>query len=162
MINPILSAILWDGTAFSHLTSHFFRQCYKTLLKAHPEVWDNFWQLKYLQKWWKIFIISPQKLFSFSTYLGFLCWLFDHVAKQLDKKDKINLKFYDVKAWLTIVIHILSNNSRSKSNQKTKFGQFIKCNIRNIFIQKWYTKCDGETSSRAFFEKLKLSIFLTQ
>ena len=30
----------------------------------------------------------------------FLSWLFGHVAKQLDKKDKVNLKFYDVTAWL--------------------------------------------------------------
>ena len=35
--------------------------------------------------------ISRQKLFSFSRYL----------TKQLDKKDKVNFKFYDVTAWLT-------------------------------------------------------------
>ena len=28
----------------------------------------------------------------------FLSWLFGHVAKQLDKKDTINFKFYDVTA----------------------------------------------------------------
>ena len=31
----------------------------------------------------------------------FLSWLFGHVAKRLDKKDKVNFKFYDVTAWLT-------------------------------------------------------------
>ena len=31
----------------------------------------------------------------------FLSRLFFHVAKRLDKKDKLNLKFYDVTAWLT-------------------------------------------------------------
>ena len=28
----------------------------------------------------------------------FLSWLFGHVLKQLDYKDKVNLKFYDVAA----------------------------------------------------------------
>ena len=31
----------------------------------------------------------------------FLSWLFDHVAKLLDKKDKVNFKFYDVTTCLT-------------------------------------------------------------
>ena len=30
----------------------------------------------------------------------FLFWLFGHVAKLLDKEDKINFSFYDVTAWL--------------------------------------------------------------
>ena len=30
-----------------------------------------------------------------------------------------------------------------------KFGQLIDYNMRIIFIEKWYTKCDGETSPRA-------------
>ena len=30
----------------------------------------------------------------------FLSWLFGHVAKRLDKKDKVNFKFYYVTAWL--------------------------------------------------------------
>ena len=39
-----------------------------------------------------------------------------------------------------------------------KFGQLIECNMRNIFLEKSYTKFDGETSPRPFSEKLKLSI----
>ena len=62
----------------------------------------------------------------------------------------------------TIVTHILPNISRSKGNQTTKFGQLIDYNMRNIFIEKWYTKCGGETSPRSFSEKLKLSISLDQ
>ena len=42
------------------------------------------------------------------------------------------------------------------------FGQLIECNMRNILLEKSYTKCDGETSSRPFSEKLKLSISLDQ
>ena len=34
--------------------------------------------------------------------------------------------------------------------------------MRNIFLEKWYTKCGGETSPWAFSEKLKLSIYLDQ
>ena len=43
-----------------------------------------------------------------------------------------------------------------------KFGQSIEYNLRNIFIEKSYIKCDGETILRPFFEKLKLSISLDQ
>ena len=60
----------------------------------------------------------------------------------------------------TIVIYILSNLSRSKGNQTMKFGPLIECNMRNIFLEKSYIKCDGETSPRPFSEKLKLSISL--
>ena len=31
----------------------------------------------------------------------FLSWLFSHVGKQRDEKDMVNLKFYDLTAWLT-------------------------------------------------------------
>ena len=39
-----------------------------------------------------------------------------------------------------------------------KFGQLIEYNMRNIFLEKLYTKCGGETSPRPFSESLKLSI----
>ena len=57
---------------------------------------------------------------------------------------------------------MLSNISRSKGNEIMKFGQLIECNMRKIFLEKSYTKCDGETSPRPFSEKLKLSISLNQ
>ena len=43
-----------------------------------------------------------------------------------------------------------------------KFGQLIECNIRNIFVEKLYTKCGGETSPGLFSEKIKLTISLDQ
>ena len=43
-----------------------------------------------------------------------------------------------------------------------KFGQLIECNIRNIFLEKSYTKCGGENSPGPFFEKVKLTIYLDQ
>ena len=33
-----------------------------------------------------------------------------------------------------------------------KFGQLMECNMRNIFLQKSYAKCDRETSTRPFSE----------
>ena len=43
-----------------------------------------------------------------------------------------------------------------------KFGQLIDYKMRNIFLEKSYTKCGGETSPRPFSEKLQLSISLDQ
>ena len=43
-----------------------------------------------------------------------------------------------------------------------KFGQLIECNMRNIFLEKSYSKCGGETSPRPFSKKLKLTISLDQ
>ena len=43
-----------------------------------------------------------------------------------------------------------------------KIGQLIECNMRNIFVEKSYTKCGGETSPTPFSEKLKFSISLDQ
>ena len=60
-----------------------------------------------------------------------------------------------------IAIHIFPNISRRKRNQKMKFGQLIEYN-RNIFDKKSYSKCGGETISRSFSKKSKLSISLDQ
>ena len=63
---------------------------------------------------------------------------------------------YDVTATLTnnCPIHILHNISRSKGNQTMKFGQLIHYNMRNIYLEKSYTKCSGKTSG------IKLDSFL--
>ena len=58
----------------------------------------------------------------------------------------------------TIIIYVLPNISRSKDNQTMKFGQFIEYNMRNIFLEKSCAKGDGETSTRPFSKKSKLSI----
>ena len=58
----------------------------------------------------------------------------------------------------TIVIYILPNNSKSRSYQTMKIGQLIEYNMRNIFLEKLYTKYGGESSPRPFPEKLTLSI----
>ena len=47
-----------------------------------------------------------------------------------------------------ITKHVLPDISRSKSNQTMKLGQLIEYTMRNIFLEKSYTKCGGESSSR--------------
>ena len=47
-----------------------------------------------------------------------------------------------------MTIHMLPNISRSKGNQIMRFGQLIKCNMRNIFLEKLSTKCLEEISAR--------------
>ena len=43
----------------------------------------------------------------------------------------------------TIAIHILPNISRSKGNQTMEFNQLLEYNMKNIFLEKSYTKCGG-------------------
>ena len=48
----------------------------------------------------------------------------------------------------TIVIQVLRNILRNKDNQAMRFGQLRKYNMKNIFLEKPYTKCGGEISPR--------------
>ena len=43
-----------------------------------------------------------------------------------------------------------------------KIAQLIEYNIKNIFLEKLYTKCGGEASLRVFYKNLKFSICLDQ
>ena len=56
----------------------------------------------------------------------------------------------------------MPNISKNKGNQTNKFGQLIEYNMRNIFLEKSYTICGGETIFIPFSKKSKLSIFLDQ
>ena len=51
--------------------------------------------------------------------------------------------------------YILHNNSRSENNQATKFGQLLEYNMANIFLEKSYTKCGGETRAYSWINSLK-------
>ena len=62
----------------------------------------------------------------------------------------------------TIAIYVLPNIVRNKDNRAIKFGQLREYNMKNIFLEKPYTKFGGETSPRPFSKKLKLSISLDQ
>ena len=61
-----------------------------------------------------------------------------------------------------IAMHILPNISRSKGNQTIKLGQLIEHNLRNIFVEKSYTKCAAETVPRPLPKISKLNISLDQ
>ena len=41
-------------------------------------------------------------------------------------------------------VAILPNMSRSKSSRTKKFGQVVKYNMKNIFLEKLYTKCGAK------------------
>ena len=49
---------------------------------------------------------------------------------------------------------------RRKHRQTMRFGQLIEYNMRDIFLQKSYTKCAREASLRPFYKKLQFSISL--
>ena len=69
-------------------------------LKAHSQVWDNFLATERPLKIMKnAFYFTSKALFVLKLF-KFLPSLFGHVAKRLDKKDKVNFKFYDVTGWL--------------------------------------------------------------
>ena len=99
---------------------------------------------------------SPSKLFK-------LFWpvFFGHAEKGLGKKPKVYFKIYDVMdCKQAITIYLLQKISRNNDNQTIKFGQLMEYNMRNIFSENSYQKYGGETISRPFPKKLKLSISL--
>ena len=57
-----------------------------------------------------------------------------------------------------LAIHVLVNISKSKRNQTMKFGQLIEFNMKNIFVEKTFTKCVEKTSPTPLSKKSKLSI----
>ena len=74
----------------------------KVCLKVQSQVWEHFRQLNEspLKMTKNAFYFTSKALFILKIF-KFLSWLFSHVAKWLDKKDKFNIKFYDVTVWLT-------------------------------------------------------------
>ena len=88
----------------------------------------------------------------------FLSLLFGHVEKRLIRKIRLISKFTTSKPGKEkFAIQILPNG-----NQTTKFGRLIEYNLRNIFLEKSFTKCSAETISRPFYKKKKLSISLDE
>ena len=91
----------------------------------------------------------------------FVLFFFSYGEKRLDKKAKINFKIYGVNKRLHYIYFPISQAVKT-TNQTIKFGQLIEYNMRNIFLEKSYTKCGGENSSRLFYKKSKLRISLDQ
>ena len=65
-------------------------------LKAHSQVSAE----RPLRMMKNAFYFTSKSLFVLKAFKILSC-LFGHVAKRVDKKDKVNFKFYDVTAWLT-------------------------------------------------------------
>ena len=110
--------------------------------------------------------ISPKKLFPFLRYLNLNVFIHEFSVMQ---KNSLITKIPLISKCMTlhhgkevIAMHILPNTSRSKDNQTMKFGQLIQQNMITIFLQKSFTKCGGESISRPFPKKLKLSTSLDQ
>ena len=61
------------------------------------------------------------------------------------RKSNQTMKFGQL---IEYIVHI----SRSKSNQVVKFGQLIEYIMRNIFLEKSYTKFYGKASPRPFYK----------
>ena len=53
----------------------------------------------------------------------------------------------------TIAMHMFPNVSRSKVNQIMTFCQLIEYDMRNIFLEKLYTKYGRETIPRPFYKE---------
>ena len=85
------------------------------------------------------------------------------VERRLGQKYKVSFKIDDDTVWETIncSTHI-AQQSRSKGKQAMKFCQLIEYSMRYIFLEKSYTKCCGETITRPFSKKSKLSVSLDQ
>ena len=106
------------------------------------------------------FYFTLKALFVLKIFRFFLDFLVMY-RNGLIKMIKLISNFFT--AWLTNYRNThIANISRSKGNQTMKFGLLIQCNMRNIFLEKSYTKFCGETSLRPFSEKLILSISLDQ
>ena len=73
--------------------------------------------------------------------------------ERVNNKSKVNFKIYDVTNCITnnYNAHIIW---RSKDNQTIKFDHLIEYNIKNIFVERSYTKCVGGSSPKLLF-KLK-------
>ena len=48
----------------------------------------------------------------------------------------------------TVAIHVMPNMSRSKDNERMKFGQLIEYNMINFFLEKSNTKSGAKTMLR--------------
>ena len=57
-------------------------------------------------------------------------------------------------------MHILANIAIKKKNLKLKLGQLIEQNMRNVFLEKAYTKYGGESTCRPFSGLLYSSVCL--
>ena len=108
-----------------------------------------------LLKWWKMLLFHLKSSF-FLKIFKFLLWLSDHVQNSLIRNIMLISKFVTSQTGKqTIAIHILSNISRSKSNQTMKFVQLIEYNMKH-FSWKIMHKIWWKNYSHTLFQKIKI------
>ena len=80
LVSIVLMTLLYH--IWEHRDDIFILLCYLTSvdLKVHSHVWDHFWQLKTLYKWWKMQKFTPKALFVLKIF-KFLFWLFWSCSK---------------------------------------------------------------------------------
>ena len=105
----------------------------------------------------KTSFISCLKLFLLSIYIKFCLDFLVIQKKQLDQKDKVNSKVYNITTWFTNNYNtLLSNISQSKGSQPMKFGQLIEYKKKNIFFKNYAENEGKKTNYRPlFFTKKK-------
>ena len=102
-------------------------------------------------------LIWPWKFFPFSRHLNFCPdFLFMQKNSLIRKIRLISKSMTSQAGKQTIAMHILANVLRSKGNQTLKFGQLIEYNMRNIFLENLYAKCNRETILRPARKKVKI------
>ena len=135
-------------------------------LKAHSQILRRrtFGNLKSLKNDEKYFLFHWKSSFrSQDIYLFILTFWSCIKMAWLKKKIRSISSFMTWQPGLkTIATHLLSNIFGIKGNQTMKFGQLIEHNTGNIFVEKSYSKCAGETTPGPFSEKLNLTISLDQ
>ena len=95
-----------------------------------------------------VFYFAVKALLVFKIF-KFFSGLFGYVGNGFIRNKELISRFMTSQSGKqTTVIHILPNISRRKCNQKIKFDQLIKENMRNNFREKSCRKCDAETLPR--------------
>ena len=88
------------------------------------------------------------KNLSFLRNLNICPNFFVHLGKSLDKK-MVDFEIMNLKSEKqTVAIHILSNISKRKGNQTTKFGQLIQYNVGVFFIKNHADREAGKAISQ--------------
>ena len=107
---------------------------------------------------WKCFLFHLKSFFVIKIFTFLLDFLVMY-KNGFIRKIRLISKFMTLQPGKPIIaIQILSNILRSKGNQTMKFGQSIEYNMRNIFLEKSYSKCAGETIPRPFSKKSKSNL----
>ena len=110
-----------------------------------------------------MFFISPNSSFRSQDISVFVLTFLVMYKNGLIRTNRLFLKSKTSQPdQQTIAMPILPNISRSKGNETMKFGQLIEYNLRNIIVEKSYTKCAAETILTPLSKISKLSISLDQ